>query len=170
MNDTGRLPVISGANGEKPQSRGGSRDRPQTPNEAQMAASKFNAVLQQLSSIPFPPIASDLSVKARLGNLEGAAISQSDFNNTAIESFGQLNSSLHAAEDVIKQFLKQTQDSFDAKLAALKKEYDHRFDLQNSENKRLQSHVTNLKADTNLLKQKLVYAYFLASPLLISLF
>lgn len=134
---------------------------PQAPNEAQIAASKFNAVLQQLSSIPFPPIAGELSVKARISNLEGAALAQSEFNSTAIENFSQLNNSLHAAEDMIKLFLKQTQESFDAKLATLKKEYDHRFDLQNSENKRLQNHVSNLKADTNVLKQKLVCTQYI---------
>lgn len=124
------LPAINGAS----QDRAASPYRPSSRMEnvppipdAQAHSTKYNNTFQQLANVPFPAMNHEASVKMRISTLEAAAEAQADFNQTACRTFTDLNGSLHGAEDLIKLMLKQAQDAFDARLAQMKKEYDHRY-------------------------------------------
>lgn len=137
MNESGRIsfPAIPGSQSTippsspsfRPTSRNG-RDGavPPIPDNVKNSVDKFNASYQELTSIPFPPVNSEASVKGRLQVLEAVVEAQTEYNQTNNRTVADLNSNLHSAEDMILSLLKQTQDNFDAKVNQMKKEYDHR--------------------------------------------
>ena len=107
----------------------------------------------------FPVVDTNASVKGRLSTLEGTASTQIAYNKQNEAALNSLSKNLHDVDGNIKTLILSMQNDFDQRLLSLKKEYDHRFDLQASENKRLQSHVASLKSDTSQLKRKMVRAF-----------
>lgn len=124
--------------------------------EEEYNENKFSDTVQRLATQPFPPVAPEQSMKNRISALEQTAEVQSDFNKLSHRTFINLSAELQTTEETLKDMINQVQNNFDSKLAAMKKEYDHRFELQANENKRLQNHVATLKADSHMLKKKLV--------------
>lgn len=116
---------------------------------------KFSDTVQRLANQPFPEISGEQSMKNRISTLERTAEVQGDFNKLSHRSFINLSGDLISTEEALKDLINQVQNTFDNKLNNMKKEYDHRFELQANENKRLQNHVATLKADSHMLKKKL---------------
>mmetsp|Transcript_22336 Transcript_22336/g.37366 ORF Transcript_22336/g.37366 Transcript_22336/m.37366 type:complete len:194 (-) Transcript_22336:295-876(-) len=116
---------------------------------------KFDLDMDHLATIPFPAVDSNSSMKNRINCLEITAERQAEHNNVAHQTFTSLSNNVKHVDENIKSLLLSMQNDFDQRLAQLKKEYDHRFELQSSENKRLQSNVASLKADSNQLKRKM---------------
>ena len=117
---------------------------------------EFSLRMEKLVSMYFPGIDPEASVKTRLNNLEETAAAQSNHNNQTQQTISALSKNVDDVDGNLKELLLNMQNDFDTRLLALKKEYDHRFELQTSENKRLQGHVAALKSDTNQLKRKMV--------------
>lgn len=116
----------------------------------------FDTTLNELSLIDFPHPEENSSMKNRITTLESNNEKQINFNKLTLETFNNLNANVHNLEDHIRLLLGKLQESYDEKLNNLKKEFDHRFELQLNENKRLQNHIASLKSDNNLIKTKLV--------------
>jgi gas vesicle protein len=124
--------------------------------EDEVGETQFDVSFQRLASIQYPPMVPASSVKNRLGALEESAQSQHEFNRLTTKTFQNLSNNVSSLEDMMREFVKQTQGEIEGKISLMKKENDHRFELQSNENKRLQSHVASLKADNTMLKRKLV--------------
>lgn len=154
MNSSGFLPSINGAS--SPTYGHFSNDEYKEDVRMGSTMSRFEQSLDKFSTLTYPPVNVNDTIKNRIGTVETISATQAELNRASQESFVNLSSDLHATENNLKDLLLQMQNSFDQKLATLKKEYDHRFELQSSENKRLQNHVATLKSDSNQLKRKLV--------------
>lgn len=142
------LPVIGGTQETK-------SDAMASEDGRESSSSQFVRSVEAMENMDFPTVNAAHSVKARLSTIEEIVSTQGNHNSQCQSSFHRLHGSLNETDDNIKQLLLNMQNDFDQKILTLKKEYDHRFDLQSSENKRLQNHVASLKADTNQLKRKL---------------
>ena len=151
MNSSGFLPSINGATSP---SFGFTND--EYRDDMRTTQSKFEQSLDKFSTITYPPLNANDTIKNRLGTMESISMTQAELNRASQESFLNLSGDLHATENNLKDLLLQMQSAYDQKLANLKKEYDHRFELQSSENKRLQNHVATLKSDSYQLERKLV--------------
>ncbi len=95
--------------------------------EEEYNENKFSDTVQRLSNQPFPePMNDQSSMKNRISNLERTAEVQTDFNKLSHRTFVNLSGDLQTTEETLKDLINQVQNSFDSKLAAMKKEYDHR--------------------------------------------
>jgi len=123
--------------------------------QASAIPTKFEQVLEKLNNTYFPAIDPDISVKARISILEGTAHSQKEYNKQNVESFATLSNDINLMDQNLKKIIIDMQMDFEKRLTLFKKEYDHRFEIQASENKRLQSAIATLKSDSNQTKRKL---------------
>lgn len=87
---------------------------------------KFEQGIEHMSNIVFPSIDPEISVKARIVNLEVATTSQKDYNKLNQESFINLNENLISTDEKLKKLLIDMQNDFEKRLLMFKKEYDHR--------------------------------------------
>ncbi len=95
--------------------------------EEEYNENKFNDTVQRLANQPFPePMNDQCSMKNRITNLERTAEVQSDFNKLSHRTFINLSGDLVSTEEALKDLINQVQNTFDSKLASMKKEYDHR--------------------------------------------
>lgn len=167
------LPGIPGAASFAAEEKNSMFDVHPIPEEDEVAENKFDASLSRLATVQFPEIIPGASVKSRIATLEASAETQNKFDNLTFQSFNNLSNNVHSLEDMMRELVKHTQHEIESKMNLLKKEYDHRyyqshfldlslttffrrFELQANENKRLQNHVSSLKADNSTLKKKLV--------------
>lgn len=123
--------------------------------EDEVGETQFDTSFQKLLSLQFPPMNPMSSVKHRIGSLEESTQTQHEFNRLTGKSFHNLSNNVHSLEDMMREIVKQSQADMEGKMLLMRKEYDHRFELQTNENKRLQSHIASLKADNTMLKRKL---------------
>mmetsp|Transcript_6019 Transcript_6019/g.8425 ORF Transcript_6019/g.8425 Transcript_6019/m.8425 type:complete len:192 (+) Transcript_6019:52-627(+) len=123
-------------------------------NERQ-SSTKFDISTKQMAKTVYPIINNNASVKIRLSTLESTIEVQNDYNLLTLDSFGNLADNLRSADVNLQDLLRQTQDHFTNVIASLKKEYDHKFELQATENKRLQNNIASLKAESNQTKRRL---------------
>lgn len=89
--------------------------------------SVFEQRVERLSSLAFPTVDSEASVKGRLSTLEATVAVQSEHNRQGENSLLNLSRNLEEVDINIKTLILNMQADFDARLTALKKEYDHRF-------------------------------------------
>ncbi len=94
--------------------------------------------------------------KDRLSILEETAQTQSRMNQLTYEAFGDSKRDLNNTEENLKALLAALNEQFSSELAGLRREYEHRFELQNAENRRLQSSFALLKAESTQTNKKLV--------------
>lgn len=87
---------------------------------------RFDHTVNRLATRPFPELNENASMKTRIMTLERTAEVQGDYNKLSHRSFMNLSNDVHGLEDHIKDLMQQMQNSFDNKLATMKKEYDHR--------------------------------------------
>jgi len=87
---------------------------------------KFKVSLQKLGAVGYPKIDPTDSVKHRIDILEETVDTQQTTNRITNETFSNLSDNLLSTEDRLKIFICEVQRNFDEKLAAMKKEYDHR--------------------------------------------
>lgn len=131
-------------------------EEPERFSDAIDASDKFSFAFNKLSTLPFPILNNNTSVKNRINTLENFGETQMEFDRLSVQNLSCLANDLNTADESLRSIIGNVVESFDAKLSTLRKEYDHRFELQSNENKRLQNHVSSLKSDTALLKKKLV--------------
>jgi plasmid maintenance system antidote protein VapI len=115
----------------------------------------FDKTVDELMNVEFPAIDNGISVKDRICQLESTCVSQTESNTIVFNTFHNLSNNLHTTDSNLRDIIQHVKSITDATIAALKKEYDHKFELQSSENKRLQNTVASLKAESNQTKRKL---------------
>mmetsp|Transcript_6293 Transcript_6293/g.8780 ORF Transcript_6293/g.8780 Transcript_6293/m.8780 type:complete len:184 (-) Transcript_6293:244-795(-) len=119
------------------------------------SGTKFDVSTSQMAKTVFPIVNNNGSVKVRLSTLESTVETQSNYNRLTLDSFGNLADNLRTTDNNLQDLLRQTQEHFTNVIATLKKEYDHKFELQSTENKRLQNNIASLKAESNQTKRRL---------------
>ena len=116
----------------------------------------FDKSADDMTRISFTAADPTISIKERITRLEMTAASQSEYNLLTHETLHNSNTNLLTTENQLTEFIVKTQKAISNTIAELKAEYDHKFDLQSTENKRLQNTVASLKADSIQTKRKLV--------------
>jgi hypothetical protein len=87
---------------------------------------QFEIEHQKLSSMTFPALNPELSMKNRISNLEMTTELQTEFDRLAGSSLRGLSNNVHNLEEMLRMLVKETQSDFEVKIAAMRKEYDHR--------------------------------------------
>ena len=77
-------------------------------------------------------------------------------NQLTYEAFGDSKKDLYKTEETLKELLSDMSKQLSDELAALRREYEHRFELQNAENRRLQASFALLKAESTQTNKRLV--------------
>jgi hypothetical protein len=121
MSTNGRLPYIHGS-APSPQ-----YSIQEAPFESETNLTKFEQSTEKLTTLNYPHVNPDASIKHRIQTLENIADIQSVFNKTSHDTFINVSGDLNATDKNLKDLMSQMQNSFDNKLATLKKEYDHRY-------------------------------------------
>jgi hypothetical protein len=65
-------------------------------------------------------------MKNRISNLESTANTQANGNALTVQTFRDMGVHVNNVEFAIRDIISDVQAAFDAKLATMKKEYDHR--------------------------------------------
>ena len=97
----------------------------------------FQDGISLLEALLLPTPNSQANVKSRLNTLEEGIQVQSSVNNMVLDSFNNLNSDAEEKNRQLTKELRDITEGFHRQFADLKKEYNHRFELQLAENKRL---------------------------------
>lgn len=96
--------------------------------EEEVGETQFDSSFQRLASIQFPPMVPASSVKNRIGALEDSTQSQHEFNALSTKTFQNLSNNVTSLEDMMREFVRQTQGEIEGKMNLMKKENDHRWD------------------------------------------
>jgi hypothetical protein len=94
-----------------------------------VGSNKIDASLEKLSIINLPILNPTASVKQRITNLEASSDTQASINNLQYECLSNSRDDLRYVTAEFSQALIDLQTSYDAKLASIKKEYDHRLNF-----------------------------------------
>jgi hypothetical protein len=94
--------------------------------EDEVGETLFDTSFQRLVTIQFAPVNPDASVKNRISLLEESTQAQHDFNRLTGKTFQNLSNDVHTLEEMMRDYVKQTQTDIEGKITVLKKEYDHR--------------------------------------------
>jgi hypothetical protein len=98
----------------------------------------------------------DGTLKQRVFSLEQAIEIQVRRDDVTYQNIVALSKDSSRIEKTITDSLNEKSSSLEDALRIFKQEVHHRFDLQNAENKRLQQHITTLKAENHQLQSELV--------------
>ena len=106
-----------------------------------------------------PTFNPDGNVKDRIKCLENAVDYQNERNGILDQTLETMSNETINLDKALKQLLLETTTHLESELKRIKQEADHRFDLQDAENRRLQQHVASLKAENSQLTRKLVNSF-----------
>ena len=115
----------------------------------------FTLTRQSSAKLMSPDIDNGQAVKSRVTILENTAAFQAQRNELTHSMFDDLDIDLAKAEERQMVALAATNQRIAQEFVELRAHYDHRFDLQISENLRTQQHISALKFENNQLKRKL---------------
>lgn len=121
------LPSISGSGSVAEEKSPSVFDVHPIAEEDEVGETQFDASFQRLVSIQFGPMNPAASVKNRIGVLEESTQSQHDFNRLTGKTFQNLSNDVHSMDDMMREFVRQTQGEIEGKINLMKKEYDHRY-------------------------------------------
>ena len=110
---------------------------------------------QSSSSLSAPEVDRSLALKNRVGVLEDTASYQARRNDISQYMLDNLNDDMAIVEERVMEAMAAETRRIAMEMAEMKLQYDHQFDLQNSENLRTQQHISTLKYENNQLKRKL---------------
>jgi hypothetical protein len=102
-----------------------------------------------------PTLDSQAPLKERLTALEDTSDTQARLNALNIAMLGNVGSLLAESERALQQTILTLQENVLDDVNAMKREYDHKFELQGAENKRLQNRIAELKEENAQLQRKL---------------
>jgi hypothetical protein len=95
------------------------------------------------------------NMKLRVQTLEQITQVQSSYNKISTSLICDLDTDLYNADNNLQNLINVLRTKFDSDLDKLKKEYEHKFELQAVENKRILEKFSSLKAESNQTKRKL---------------
>jgi hypothetical protein len=110
----------------------------------------------------------DGTLKQRVFSLEQAIEIQVRRDDVTYQNIVALSKDSSRIEKTITESLNDKTSTLEEALRVFRQEVHHRFELQNAENKRLQQHITSLKAENHQLQSELVRSFFLSSSVCLS--
>ena len=116
----------------------------------------FEASRSLRESLSTPELAVDGSLKQRVHSLEQAIKIQVRRDDVTYQNIIALSKDSERIEKGTRQMVMEKHIEVDEEVKQFKQEVHHRFELQTAENKRLQQHVTSLKAENHQLQRDLV--------------
>lgn len=105
----------------------------------------------------------DGTLKQRVYSLEQAIDIQVRRDDVTYQNILALSKDSARIEQSLTQTINDKSSALEEALRIFKQEVHHRFELQNAENKRLQQHITTLKAENHQLQSELVQLSFTLS-------
>lgn len=105
----------------------------------------------------------DGTLKQRVYSLEQAIDIQVRRDDVTYQNILALSKDSARIEQSLTQTINDKSSALEEALRIFKQEVHHRFELQNAENKRLQQHITTLKAENHQLQSELVRLSFTLS-------
>lgn len=118
--------------------------------------SYFAASQSLRESLSAPQLMVEGTLKQRVVSLEQAIDIQVRRDDVTYQNILALSKDSERIERVVTQTFNEKTASLEEALKTFKQEVHHRFELQNAENKRLQQHITTLKAENHQLQSELV--------------
>mmetsp|Transcript_8475 Transcript_8475/g.12638 ORF Transcript_8475/g.12638 Transcript_8475/m.12638 type:complete len:192 (+) Transcript_8475:107-682(+) len=115
----------------------------------------FEASRSLRESLSTPELAVDGSLKQRVHSLEQAIKIQVRRDDVTYQNIIALSKDSERIEKGTRQMVMEKHLEVDEEVKQFKQEVHHRFELQTAENKRLQQHVTSLKAENHQLQRDL---------------
>jgi hypothetical protein len=104
----------------------------------------------------------DGTLKQRVFSLEQAIEIQVRRDDVTYQNIVALSKDSSRIEKTITESLNDKTSTLEEALRVFRQEVHHRFELQNAENKRLQQHITSLKAENHQLQSELVRSFSLS--------
>ena len=112
----------------------------------------------------------DGTLKQRVFSIEQAIDIQVRRDDVTYQNILALSKDSARIEQTLTESINEKTNTLEEALRVFKQEVHHRFELQNAENKRLQQHITTLKAENHQLQNELVSQLILLSFLLVFVF
>lgn len=95
------------------------------------------------------------NMKVRLATLEDSFEAQYQKNEDTDSKIEKLFRDAQVTNERLMKLMQENKDRFDDQIAALRKEFGHKFELQMAENQRNQHHIAALKAEKIALQKRL---------------
>ncbi len=86
----------------------------------------YEGTLSQLQAVQYPVLDPEQTMKNRISNLEATAATQNRSNNLTAQTFRNVGVHVNNVEFALRDIILEVQQSYESKLNAMKKEYDHR--------------------------------------------
>lgn len=126
------------------------------PEEANTKIRNFDQHFAMFDNAQIPPCLDvNDNMKLRVHTLEHITQGQSSYNKISTSLICDLDTDLYNTDNNLKNMINNLRNKFDSDLDKLKKEYEHKFELQAVENKRILEKFSSLKAESNQTKRKL---------------
>ena len=116
----------------------------------------FEASRRLFRDTVMPQLNADNSLKDRLSTLEDTVTTQANLNELTVSMLHNIDRIMQEKEANLQRTILQLQEQILEDMSILKKDYDHRFDLQGAENRRLQARIAELKEENCQLQRKMV--------------
>jgi hypothetical protein len=116
----------------------------------------FDINREVLSMITLPQIDPSESIKNRISYVEDVVTVQAKINAIHAELFNDLDGDLAKVQAYFPPVLDQIHQRHVEDIAAVRSEYEHKFELQAAENLRMQQHIVALKAENEMFKRRFV--------------
>jgi hypothetical protein len=106
---------------------GGSSPKRSNMRKSLLREAAYDNSLSELQNTPFPTIHPEDTMKNRISTLEATANTQTQqFNTLTGQTFRNMGSHVNNVEFALRDLIHEVQTSYENKLNAMKKEYDHR--------------------------------------------
>jgi hypothetical protein len=115
----------------------------------------FETNRQVFTDSKMPLLDSQAPLKERLTALEDTTDVQAKLNTLNIAMMNNIDRIMNEKETMMQKTILNLQENILSDVNTLKREYDHKFDLQGAENKRLQNRIAELKEENAQLQRKL---------------
>lgn len=115
----------------------------------------FQSNRKAFINAPLPVLDSQASLKERLTTLEDTADGQAKLNGLTIAMMNNIDRIMYEKEANLQKTILALQEHILEDVNSFKREYDHKFELQGAENKRLQNRIAELKEENAQIQRKL---------------
>lgn len=105
-------------------------EKDESKSNAPGTSKQFQRTLRKFQTTQMPALNGEESMKNRISSVEDAIVTQDHLNGVTAEMCSNLSDDLNANVKFLSNSLLLAQQSFEDKLQQLKKEYDHRCNMQ----------------------------------------
>eukprot|EP00596_Hydrurales_sp_CCMP1899_P007415 CAMPEP_0119049028 /NCGR_PEP_ID=MMETSP1177-20130426/62341_1 /TAXON_ID=2985 /ORGANISM="Ochromonas sp, Strain CCMP1899" /LENGTH=182 /DNA_ID=CAMNT_0007025713 /DNA_START=160 /DNA_END=708 /DNA_ORIENTATION=+ len=115
----------------------------------------YDSHREAISELKRPNIDRNIDIKARVSTLENTVLYQAEVNPLTVSMLDDLNLDIFKCENKVMSVIEVNQQKIVEEMIELKRNYDHRFEMQAADNVRSLQHFSTLKAENNQLRRKL---------------